>query len=129
MLQIVSQFALLKALATCFAAWSIFLAANAQSGQADQSESSAIEEVVVTAEFRPVSSAEVPGSVSVLDPDANGDLINHLDELLFRAANVNLTSGASRARFFQIRGIGERSRGSYRGWGRSQWSGRGCYPV
>lgn len=71
--------------------------------------SDAVEEVVVTAEFRPVSAAEVPGSVSVLDPDANGDLINHLDELLSRAANVNLTSGASRARFIQIRGIGERS--------------------
>ena len=71
--------------------------------------SDAVEEVVVTAEFRPVTAAEVPGSVSVLDPDANGDLINHLDELLSRAANVNLTSGASRARFIQIRGIGERS--------------------
>ena len=72
---------------------------------ADQSESPVLEEVVVTAEFRPMSSAEVPGSVSVLDPKANGDLINHLDELLSRAANVNLTSGASRARFFQIRGL------------------------
>ena len=109
MLPIVSQFALPNALATWLAALSIFLAASAQSSLADQSESSAIEEVVVTAEFRPVSAAEVPGSVSVLDPDANGDLINHLDELLSRAANVNLTSGASRARFFQIRGIGERS--------------------
>jgi outer membrane receptor protein involved in Fe transport len=71
--------------------------------------SEAVEEVVVTAEFRPVTAAEVPGSVSVLDPDTNGDLINHLDELLSRASNVNLTSGASRARFIQIRGIGERS--------------------
>ena len=71
--------------------------------------SQSIEEVVVTAEFRPVTAAEVPGSVSVLSTDANGDLINHLDELLSRAANVNLTSGASRARFIQIRGIGERS--------------------
>ena len=44
--------------------------------------SDAVEEVVVTAEFRPVTAAEVPGSVSVLDPDANGDLINHLDELV-----------------------------------------------
>ena len=49
------------------------------------------------------------GSISVLDPAASGELINHLDEVLSRAANVNLTSGASRARFFQIRGIGERS--------------------
>ena len=71
--------------------------------------SQSIEEVVVTAEFRPVTVAEVPGSVSILNPNANGDLINHLDELLSRAANVNLTSGASRARFIQIRGIGERS--------------------
>lgn len=68
-----------------------------------------MEEVVVTAEFRPITSAELPGSVSVLDPQANGDVVNHLDELLSRAANVNLTSGASRARFIQIRGIGERS--------------------
>ncbi len=68
-----------------------------------------LEEVVVTAEFRPMTAAEVPGSVSVLNPEANADTINHLDELLSRAANVNLTSGASRARFIQIRGIGERS--------------------
>ena len=109
MLPIVSQFALPNALATWLAALSIFLAASAQSSLADQSESSAIEEAVVTAEFRPMSAAELPGSVSVLDPGANGDLINHLDELLSGAVNVNLTSGASRARFFQIRGIGERS--------------------
>lgn len=68
-----------------------------------------LEEVVVTAEFRPMTTAEVPGSVSVLNPQANGDTINHLDELLSQAANVNVTSGASRARFIQIRGIGERS--------------------
>lgn len=68
-----------------------------------------LEEVVVTAEFRPLATAEVPGSVSVLDPQASGATINHLDELLSQAANVNLTSGASRARFIQIRGIGERS--------------------
>lgn len=107
MSQIVSQFAFPKVFATYFfAALSIGLVAPAH---ADQAEAPVLEEAVVTAEFRPMSAAEVPGSVSVLDPTANGDLINHLDELLSRAANVNLTSGASRARFFQIRGIGERS--------------------
>ena len=112
MSQIVSQFAFPKVLVTCCAALSIGLVAPAQASQAsqaDQAEAPVIEEVVVTAEFRPMSAAAVPGSVSVLDPAASGDLINHLDELLSRAANVNLTSGASRARFFQIRGIGERS--------------------
>lgn len=73
------------------------------------SQAAPMEEVLVTAEFRPMTAVEVPGSVSVLDPQANGSTINHLDELLSRAANVNLTSGASRARFIQIRGIGERS--------------------
>ena len=109
MLQIVSQPALPKAIATCFAALSIGLAASAQASEVDQAKAPVLEEAVVTAEFRPMSAAEVPGSVSVLDPSASGDSINHLDELLARAANVNLTSGASRARFFQIRGIGERS--------------------
>ena len=109
MLQIVSQSALPKAIATCFAALSIGLVASAQASEVDQAEAPVLEEAVVTAEFRPMSAAEVPGSVSVLDPSASGDSINHLDELLARAANVNLTSGASRARFFQIRGIGERS--------------------
>ena len=109
MLQIVSQSALPKAFATCFAALSIGLVASAQASEVDQAEAPVLEEVVVTAEFRPMSAAEVPGSVSVLDPSASGDSINHLDELLARAVNVNLTSGASRARFFQIRGIGERS--------------------
>ena len=109
MLQIVSQSALPKAIATCFAALSIGLVASAQASEVDQAEAPVLEEAVVTAEFRPMSAAEVPGSVSVLDPSARGDSINHLDELLARAANVNLTSGASRARFFQIRGIGERS--------------------
>ena len=109
MLQIVSQSALPKAIATCFAALSIGLVASAQASEVDQAEAPVLEEAVVTAEFRPMSAAEVLGSVSVLDPSARGDSINHLDELLARAANVNLTSGASRARFFQIRGIGERS--------------------
>mgnify|MGYP001228959370 FL=1 len=103
--QIKAQSVLRKTIVT----WIAVLGGLATQVQADQSESPAIEEVVVTAEFRPMSAAEVSVSVSVLDPDANGDAINHLDELLSRAANVNLTSGASRARFFQIRGIGERS--------------------
>lgn len=68
----------------------------------------ALEEVVITAEFRPMTAAEVPGSVTVVDPQSAADTVNHLDELLSRAANVNLTSGASRARYIQIRGIGER---------------------
>ena len=109
MSQIISQFAFPTALITFIAALSTVLVAPARASQAVQAAAPVIEEVVVTAEFRPVSAAAVSGSISVLDPAASGELLNHLDEVLSRAANVNLTSGASRARFFQIRGIGERS--------------------
>ena len=60
---------------------------------ADSSNSSnlsaAIEEVVVTAEFRSVAVTEVPGSVSLLVPQDRADVANHLEELLGAAVNVN----------------------------------------
>ena len=67
-----------------------------------------VEEVLVTAEFRSAGVSELPASVSVLDPAAQQERLNHLEELLAQAPNLNLSSGASRARFYQIRGIGER---------------------
>ena len=73
-------------------------------------DESVLEEVIVTAEFRPVSALELPASISVFDQeriDRRG--ATHLEQLLNLAPNVNLSSGASRGRFIQIRGIGERS--------------------
>jgi outer membrane receptor protein involved in Fe transport len=70
----------------------------------------ALEEVIVTAEYRPVSVLELPTSISVFDQQAierRGAV--HLEQLLNLAPNVNLSSGASRGRFVLIRGIGERS--------------------
>jgi iron complex outermembrane receptor protein len=69
-----------------------------------------LEEVIVTAEYRPVSVLELPTSVTVFDQQAiarRGAV--HLEQLLNLAPNVNLSSGASRGRFVLIRGIGERS--------------------
>ncbi|MEM7099443.1 MAG: TonB-dependent receptor [Pseudomonadota bacterium] len=68
----------------------------------------AIEEIVVTAEFRDLSVLDYAGSATVIQPNAEGSVVNHLEEVLGRAPNVNFSSGASRARFIQIRGIGER---------------------
>ena len=67
-----------------------------------------IEEVIVTGEFRETSVSQLAASVSVLVPGQDGDSVNHLEEILGRAPNVNSSSGGSRARFFQMRGIGER---------------------
>jgi iron complex outermembrane receptor protein len=69
-----------------------------------------LEEVIVTAEYRPVTVLELPTSITVFDQKAidRRDAV-HLEQLLNLAPNVNLSSGASRGRFVQIRGIGERS--------------------
>lgn len=69
----------------------------------------AIEEIVVRGEFRQPNLSDLAASVTVFDPAAlRRTQINHLEELLGWAANVNYSSGASRGRFLQIRGIGER---------------------
>lgn len=80
----------------------ILLAAILQGGRYD-------EEIIVTADFRGAPVDSLAASVSVVRPDARGDVVNHLEEVLGQIPNVNYASGASRGRFFQIRGIGERS--------------------
>jgi iron complex outermembrane recepter protein len=67
------------------------------------------DEIVVFGDMREATLDALPGSVTVLDDEsiARRDA-QHLEEVLTLAANVNVASGASRARFFQIRGIGER---------------------
>lgn len=67
-------------------------------------------EILVTGEFRETDLDKLPASVSVIGADeieARG--AHHLEDVLGAAANVNIAGGSSRSRFFQIRGIGERS--------------------
>ena len=69
-----------------------------------------IDEIIVTAEFNQDNPFNLPLSVSVLDSDdINQRNASHLEDLLFMAPNVNYSTGASRGKFYQIRGIGERS--------------------
>jgi outer membrane receptor protein involved in Fe transport len=68
------------------------------------------EAMVVTADFRDSSLFEIGGSVSVIDGDTLDQReATHLEDVLNTAPNVNFATGASRGRFFQIRGIGSRS--------------------
>jgi outer membrane receptor protein involved in Fe transport len=78
--------------------------------QADEGlDARLIEEIVVTSEFRPVALEDTAASISVISlNDLKTGAVNHLEEVLGWAPNVNIASGASRARFIQIRGIGER---------------------
>ena len=69
----------------------------------------AIEEIIVTGEFRDTAVDALPASVSVLRREqVEARSARHLDEILALAPNVNLAGGSARSRFFQIRGIGER---------------------
>lgn len=66
--------------------------------------------MVVSADFRPAIALETPVSLTTIDSgtiDSRG--AQHLEDVLNLAPNVNISSGASRGQFFQIRGIGERS--------------------
>ena len=72
-------------------------------------EAARIEEIVVTAEFRSTSVNRTPASVSVVElGDLKGRAVQHLEDVLAQVPNVNFAGGSSRARFYQIRGIGER---------------------
>ena len=65
-------------------------------------------DVIVITGFRPSSLSESVGSATVIDVgtiEARGAL--HLEAVLGTAANVSMTSAASRTRFVQIRGIGD----------------------
>ena len=69
-----------------------------------------IEEIVVTADFRARSELDMATSVTVMTEAAiKSRSAQHFEELANAIPNVNYASGSNRARFFQIRGIGERS--------------------
>lgn len=67
-----------------------------------------LEEIVVTADYRERTLAELPLSISVIDADTiRGDAIQHFEELTTIVPNMNWSGDGHRARYFQIRGVGE----------------------
>ncbi len=73
-------------------------------------ETEALPTVTVTADFRDADALKTANSVSVIDAQTIARReAKHLDQLLNTAPNVNYSAGASRGRFVQLRGIGERS--------------------
>ncbi|MFN2289464.1 MAG: TonB-dependent receptor [Chromatocurvus sp.] len=70
----------------------------------------ALPEIVVTAEFRDISLLNQAASTSVTDAATiAARAAQHLEEILALTPNVNFSGGTSRARYYQIRGVGERS--------------------
>lgn len=83
---------------------------SAQNTDAQTSKLNELERIIVRGTLAATPLSELATSVSVIDSQAIQERqAQHLEEILNRAANVNFASGASRGRFVQIRGIGERS--------------------
>ncbi len=74
------------------------------------SENDNIEKITVLGDYRKVNVQNTPSSLSVLtQEDISLRSAQNLEEVVGAVANVNFSGGSQRARYYQIRGIGERS--------------------
>lgn len=70
----------------------------------------AIDEIIVTADFRERPVTEIPSSVTVMDARfIEETAVQHFEELVNLVPNLNWSGDGNRARYFQIRGVGETS--------------------
>jgi iron complex outermembrane receptor protein len=89
-------------------AWMCALAGLPGAHASERTPDDTIEEIVVTGEFRSDPLNLLPSSVSVATASEIAGLqAQHLEQVLALMPNVNFARGSSRARYFQIRGIGE----------------------
>jgi len=73
-------------------------------------ETTELDPIVVSADFREQNLSKVTSSVSVIGENQIYDKSSQsFVETVASVPNVNFSSGASKAKYFQIRGIGERS--------------------
>jgi len=68
----------------------------------------AIDEIIVTADFRERPAAELPSSITIIDAEFIEEAaVQHFEELINVVPNLNWSGDGHRARYFQIRGVGE----------------------
>lgn len=67
-----------------------------------------IDEIVVFADFRERPASDAPASITVLDSeDIESMAVQHFEELINAVPNLNWSGDGHRARYFQMRGVGE----------------------
>jgi len=67
-----------------------------------------VEEIIVTADYRERAVSELPASISILDFETiNEAAVQHFEELIQHVPNLNWSGDGNRARYIQIRGVGE----------------------
>ncbi len=86
------------------------VSANTNTDANEADNTTALEVITVTSDFRQQNLLKTPASLSVLtDIEIKQRNAQHLEELIAVSPNVTFASGSQRARYYQIRGIGERS--------------------
>lgn len=87
------------------------LAMPTQMVWAEQGDTEQLDELTVTADLRDDTTVrEIATSVAVLDQDTLSQAGNqHFEDVMNLVPNLNWSGSTSRPRYFQIRGIGERS--------------------
>ena len=97
-------------LATKALAISIFMHTSLLLAAQDDLRADTLEEVVVTADFRDQTNQGTAASITVLGEEKIANrAAQHFEALIPAIPNFSFAGGTNRARFFQIRGIGERS--------------------
>lgn len=77
---------------------------------AEEDEVEQIETIEIKGEILPTEAADAANAVDIVNMQQIERLgATHLQDMLHQIGNVNFSGGSSRARFIQIRGIGERS--------------------
>jgi outer membrane receptor protein involved in Fe transport len=67
-----------------------------------------IDEIVVLGDFRERAVSDLPASVTVLNSDEIEDMaVQHFEELIGAIPNFNWSGDGHRAKYFQMRGVGE----------------------
>ncbi|MFK8053882.1 MAG: TonB-dependent receptor [Woeseiaceae bacterium] len=74
------------------------------------SDEDRLDEIVVSADYQGRILTDVPSSITALDKATIEEAAQtHFEELVSLIPNLNWAGGSNRARYFQLRGIGERS--------------------
>ena len=77
-------------------------------GPAPSWSADTIDEIVVTADFRGRAPRDVPASITILGAEEiDSRAVQHFEELINSVPNLNWSGDGHRARYFQIRGVGE----------------------
>ncbi len=88
------------------AAISVLFAATSQS--AEKHNDDVFDEIIVSADYRGRPTRDIPLTLSVIDAEmVSGAAVQHFEELTVLVPNMNWSGDGHRARYFQIRGVGE----------------------